>query len=226
MQSITYLFPLLVLRSSLPPTDPLPGIILPTGPPYRFSFGDIFDTHTMGDMHDPETLNANLINGDFDLLVIASGDKYWVHEETRKAMVRAKDTAVVLIMHHTQVMGVERDTLPGIAAEGRLSLLGLSEHTTGLATATIANWSLEDNEIGWDKVLTETFVPVSPIFSFFAHGSAGVEGSRSRSKELSGTGVGANDFSSSSWVRNYRCFPSRRPDRQQELLCTASRCPG
>lgn len=152
----------------------------------------------MGDMHDPETLNAHLINGDFDLLVIASGDKYWVHEETRKAMVRAKDTAVALIMHHTQVMGVERYTLPGIAAEGRLSLLGLSEHTTGLATATIANWSLEDNEIGWDKVLTETFVPVSPIFSLFARvgrdGRVEVE-----IKRTEWNGVGANDFPSSSW---------------------------
>jgi hypothetical protein len=115
----------------------------------------------MGDMLNPDTLHAHLVNGDFELVVIASGDKYWVNEETRKAMVRAKGTAVVLVMHHTQVMGVERYTLPQVAAEGRLSLVGLSEHTTGLATATIANWSLEDNEIGWDKVLTETFVPVS-----------------------------------------------------------------
>jgi len=114
----------------------------------------------MGEMLNPDLLSGCLANDDFDVLVITSGDKYWVHDETRKAMVAAKNTAIVLVMHHTQVMAIERYTLPEIAAEGRLSMLGLSSHTTDMATATIANWSLEDNEMGWDKVLTQTFVPV------------------------------------------------------------------
>ena len=135
------------------------------GPPYRFSFGEIFDTHVMGDMLNPDRLNGHLAAGDFDVLVITSGDKYWVQDDTRKAMVAAKNTSVVLVMHHTQVIAIERHILPEIAAEGRLSMLGLSSHTTDLATATIANWSLEDNEMGWDKVLIRTFVPVSHYVS-------------------------------------------------------------
>jgi hypothetical protein len=85
----------------------------------------------------------------------------------RQALHVAKTTSVVLVLHHSQALGVERYTLQDVASEGRLNLLGLAGHTTEMIRSTIANWSVEDNQIGWDKTLVDTFVPVSercPLF--------------------------------------------------------------
>jgi hypothetical protein len=79
----------------------------------------------------------------------------------RKALDVAKTTSVVLVLHHSQALAVERYTLQGVASEGRLNFLGLAGHTTEMIRSTIANWSVEDNQIGWDKTLVDTFVPVS-----------------------------------------------------------------
>jgi len=140
-----------------------------SGPPYRFSFGRIVDSTTASlnidpnSISDPQHALKRLARNELDVIVITSGDKYWVDNSTRQALVEAKDTMVVLFIHHAQSLleNLERETLHEVAGQGRLCLLGLSPHTTDMVKMTVENWSMADEKVAWDKTLIDTFVPVS-----------------------------------------------------------------